>query len=823
MESTDEAAAAPETPASLPVLSVTSTIVFPGLVAALTLRAPEEMALLRNLQAGDLLLQHPVEPGLPDLGPVPPPRVGDIGVSAQLLACIETPGDTLQAVLQGMERVRVEAVEPSLEGPARVRVQALSSGDESPAALVALAEDVLRRYQRLVDADDQLAPELVTLARHNREHPALLADFVAASLSFSAAERAVLVREAGTAARLRRLADLLELRLDSARLARQIRDRARTRLEADQRRQLLREQLREIREALGEAADSDTLAGFQRRMEEKPLSRWARREAENELHRLAGLNVASAEYDVARHHFESLLHLPWDRPSSPPVDLEEFRLHLDASLIGLATARAEIVEFAAVLRLHGTVGAPALCLVGPPGVGRSVIARAVAEGLGRPFARIDVNTLRTAGDLLGERHTLVGATPGRMVEALREAGSLAPVLLLDGLDELGDEPDAGLVQALLALLDPARRERFMDRFLGVPLDLSGTLIVATAMTPYTIPEPFLDALEMIDVPGYIDAEKLEIARRRLIPKQLERHGLAGHTLALSDEALLTVIHRYTREPGVWQLSRALATLCRKLARETAFGRAWPDRLESMEVMRHLGRPPVQSMSAEPKDEVGVAMGLAWTSEGGDILPIEAVRLPGAGDVQLTGQLGDVLRESAAAALSFVRSRAEALEVPPTAFAEASMHIHLPEGAIPKDGPSAGLALAVVIASLMTNRPVRHDVAMTGEITLRGRILPVGGIREKVLGAHRAGIRTVILPATNADELEDVPPAIREAMSFISVSTADEALAAVLGQRVAPALVLVTEPPREKSARAARPARARRKASGGKEKSRAKAK
>lgn len=767
--------------APLPVLAVPGAIVFPGLVEAIALTQPQEVARLRELPAGASLVQInadlasltiPTDPTRLEI-PAPP-----IGVVAQLLACIEGAGDTVHVVLQGLRRVRlieIQADPPRLTA----RVEPLLTAVDPRGEVEALADRVLELFDHFGRHLDPPATELISLARHHREDPARLADFILSNPSFTPGDRRLGLDHPGTRDRLDHLAELLVGRIEEARLEREIRERTRARVEADRRRHFLREQLREIREALGESSDAARVAALERRMDALPLPEPVRREADQELHRLTALPGGSAEFDLARGHLEAMLDLPWGVDPPRSVDLEEFRRALDATLIGLASAREEILEFAAVLRLSNGNGGMTLGLIGPEGVGRSVIGRAVADALGRPFVRIDLDSLASAVDLIGERPGPAGAAPGRIVERIRETRSFHPVLLLDGLDALGEEPDPHIVQALLSLMDPARRSRFLDRYLGVPLDLGGALVVATAMTPYTIPDPFLDYLELVDVPGYIDSEKVEIARSRLIPTQLERHGLGGRRLDLTDEALLAIIHRYTREPGVWQLGRALGTLSRKLARDTALGYPWLERLDEAQVVHHLGRPPVPPLAAEASDEVGVVMGLAWTAEGGDILPIEAVRLPGGGDVQLTGQLGDVMRESAAAALTFVRSRGVALKIPPEAFGESAMHIHLPEGAIPKDGPSAGLALAVVIASLMTDRAVRHDVAMTGEITLRGRILAVGGIREKVLGAHRAGIRTVILPTGNLGELEDVPAVIRAGMTFLTVDTADQALEAAL--------------------------------------------
>jgi len=770
---------------ALPVITLSGAIAFPGLILAVPLTRPEELRTVRGL-AGGVILQVIDPSEYPEeFGDGAPHDVKDVrvGVAARVLTLLEMSEDSAQAVLQGIDRVEILSLEEE-GGSLTAFARRFPCPEESEGDLKVLSGEVLRVFKSLIDHDENLSPELARMADRRRGNPARLADFMASSLQLTAQDRQAVVEASCVSDRLRTVAALLDRKFDTLRLEIQIKEQARARIEADQKQRFLREQLREIKEALGETADSDLLAMFTRRLEETVLPGGIRRAAETELHRLKDLSPASIEYDTSRHHLEALLDVPWGRYHRPDIDLDAFEACLNEDLIGLTKAKEEIVEFVSVLKLNHNRPGSALCIMGPSGIGRGVIAKSIARGLGRPFVRIDLESMKGADDLVGRRHTAVGAEPGRLVKALMETDLMNPVLFLEGLDNLGQDVSARMIGGLLSILDPTRRNAFLDEFLGVPFDLDGILVLASAVTPYTIPEPFLDSLQLVGVSSYIDSEKLAIARRHLIPQQLEGHGLAPGTVNLTDDAILHVIRRYTREAGVWQLNRGLATLCRKLAREAALEKSWPDPITPDDVTRYLGRPRVLPPAVRT-DTVGVAMGLAWTSEGGDILPIEAIRLPGGGEVQLTGQLGDVMRESAAAALSFVRSRAPELDIPPEAFGEATMHINLPEGAIPKDGPSAGLTLAVVIASLMTNRPVKHDVAMTGEITLRGRILAVGGIREKILGAHRAGIKTVILPAENVPDLEDVPESIQNELRFVPVETADEALSEALARVAVP--------------------------------------
>ncbi len=770
----------------VPVIALSGAIAFPGLILAVPLTRPEELRRIRSLTAGVVIQMIDPSQFPEDSGETDSPRdIRDIrvGVAARVLTHLEMSEDSAQVVFQGMERV--EILDLQGEGASRTAiVRPFPCMEESADDLKVLSGEVLRVFKSLVDHDENLSAELSRMADRKRSDPSRLADFMASSLQLSALDRQAVIEASCVSDRLRTVAALLDRKFDGLRLEAQIQEQARARIAADQKQRFLREQLREIKKALGESMDTDLVSMFERRLSEAPMPGRMRQAAETELHRLKDLSPASIEYDTSRHHAEALLDVPWGRYHRPEIDLDAFEARLNEDLVGLEKAKAEIVEFISVLKLNHNRPGSALCIMGPSGIGRGVIARSIARGLGRPFVKINLESMKGADDLVGRRHTAVGAEPGRLVKALMETDLMNPVLFLEGLDALGPDVSPRMISGLLSILDPARRSAFLDEFLGVPFDLDGILVLASAVTPYTIPEPFLDALQLVGVSSYIDSEKTAIARRHLIPSQLEKHGLEERSVNLTDEALLHVIRRYTREAGVWQLNRALSTLCRKLAREAALEKTWPDPITPDDVSMYLGRPRILPPAVRV-DTVGVAMGLAWTSEGGDILPIEAIRLPGAGEVQLTGQLGDVMRESAAAALSYVRSRATELDITPEAFGEASMHINLPEGAIPKDGPSAGLTLAVVIASLMTNRPVRHDVAMTGEITLRGRILAVGGIREKILGAHRAGIKTVIMPAENVPDLDDVPEAIQKDLRFVPVETADQGLEEALARVAIP--------------------------------------
>jgi ATP-dependent Lon protease len=509
------------------------------------------------------------------------------------------------------------------------------------------------------------------------------------------------------------------------------------------------------------------------------------RQAQREMDRLRRLPPGSPEAGHIRAYLQWLWSMPWERTTPEDADLKRVESVLERDHLALPKAKERIVEFLAVRRLKPDLPGPALCLVGPPGTGKTSLGAAVARALQRPFVRISVSGSSDAGEIKGVSRTLPGAQPGKVVRAVREAGVKNPVLMIDGVDRLIGEGGLGVSEALLELLDPETSSRFVDHYLGMPCDLSRCVLLLCANMIEMIPDPLLERIEVIEVPGYSEDEKLEIARRYLIPRQLHDHGLSQRDLAIPDETLRAMVRHYTLEAGVRGLQRQIATLCRKVARARATGDALRHQVTGDKLERYLGHRVYAPETAGKNDEVGVAAGLAWTAAGGEVLVVEALKMPGAGRVVTTGQLGEVMKESIQAAHSYVHSRAEMLEIDPEAFANYDIHIHFPAAGVPKDGPSAGVTVGLVIASVLSDRPIRHDVAMTGEVSLRGRVLVVGGLREKALASYRAGFRAMLFPAANVKDIDDIPPDVRDALELIPVSTMDEVFAAALHRVIVP--------------------------------------
>ena len=603
------------------------------------------------------------------------------------------------------------------------------------------------------------------------------------------------------AAKLRRLVELLEHELSVRRLEQEVASQTQQRMTKQQREHLLREQLRSIQSELDEEGEGGSeTAELRKRVEETPLSPEARREAERELGRLEQIPAISPEFGIARSYLDWLLALPWGKETGSAIDIARARAILDEDHYDLEKIKERILDYLSVRKLRQERAAraanagplpqtpedearrePILCFVGPPGVGKTSLGQSIARAMGRRFLRISLGGVHDEAEIRGHRRTYVGALPGRLIQALRRAEAMDPVFMLDEVDKLGVSFQGNPAAALLEVLDPAQNNAFVDTYLGVPFDLSKILFICTANSTETIAPPLLDRMELVTLSGYTEAEKLHIARRYLLPKQIRAHGLRDGELEVDDGALRRIIGDYTREAGVRQLERELATVARKAARRISEGEAGPIRVTAESLVSLLGRPRFFNEVAERVDRPGVATGLAWTPVGGEILFVEAALVPGQGGAPvLTGMLGDVMRESAQAAVTFVRSNAPALGVDPKVFQENQVHIHVPAGAIPKDGPSAGVAMLSAVASVARGVPVRNDTAMTGEITLRGKVLPIGGVKEKVLAAYRARIERVILPRRNEADLEDVPGEVQEKIRFILADSADDVLQAAFG-------------------------------------------
>jgi ATP-dependent Lon protease len=788
-------------PDVLPVLPLRDALVFPLTAVPLSVGQPRSVRLVDDVMRGSRLLalvaqrEAKAEPAGPDdlYG------VGTVGVIHQLA---RAPDGGMRLMVQGIERVRVldwRGMEPYLV--ARVEV----APDQTVQATEA---DALRRavvdiFRRLVAASAELPDELAVAAEGVTD-PRHVVYFVASVVPLDLAVRQELLEMDPVTAKLRRLVDLLQRELAVRELGRKITSETEERLSKKQREFYLREQLRSIKRELGEEeGDEGQVAELRRRIEGAGLPDEARREADRELSRLGGIPPSSPEHGMVATYLEWMASLPWSTLTGGSIDILRARQVLDEDHFDLEKIKDRILEYLAVRKLRqeraGQPGQPRpdeaplpaepprvtgdsparepiLCFVGPPGVGKTSLGQSIARALGRAFVRMSLGGIRDEAEIRGHRRTYIGALPGRIIQGLRRAGARDPVFMLDEIDKVGADWRGDPSSALLEVLDPAQNHAFVDNYLGVAFDLSQVLFIATANTLETIPGPLRDRMEVLMLSGYTDEEKVGIARQYLIPKQLAAHGLAADELGFEPEALRHIVRAYTREAGVRNLEREIATVARKVARRLAEGQRGSVRITADILPDYLGRPRFFDEVAERTARPGVATGLAWTPTGGDVLFVEISMMPSTEDrLVLTGMLGDVMRESAQAAVSYVWSHAEALDVDPRLFEGKTIHVHVPAGAIPKDGPSAGVTIMTALASLATRRPVRSDVAMTGEITLRGKVLPVGGIKEKVLAAHRAGIRSVILPRRNAGDVEEVPEELRRQMTFLFVQDADEVL------------------------------------------------
>ena len=776
-------------PDALPVLPLRDAVVFPLTVVPLAVDLPSSLKLVDDVMRGNRMLAL-VARREPKAEPPEPGDLHAMGTAAIIHQLARVPDGSVRLMVQGIERVRILDWlnrEPYLV--ARIAV----ARDDTVAVteLDALRRAVLEVFRRLVEASPELTDELAVAAA-NITDARQIVYFIASVVPFPTAARQDLLELDPLALKLRRLLELLQSELAVRELGRKITSETEQRLSKSQREYYLREQLRSIQRELGEDESGSTqVAELRRRIEGASLPEEAKREAERELGRLASISPASPEHGMVVTYLEWLAALPWRKESGGAIDVRRAREVLDEDHYDLDKIKDRILEYLAVKKLRQERAAampappvtgdpparePILCFVGPPGVGKTSLGQSIARALGRRFVRMSLGGVRDEAEIRGHRRTYIGALPGRIIQGLRRAETRDPVFMLDEIDKIGADWRGDPSSALLEVLDPAQNHTFMDNYLGVAFDLSQVLFIATANTLDTIPGPLRDRMEILQLAGYTDEEKIGIAIQYLIPKQLAAHGLLAAELTFDRDAIRAIIRGYTREAGVRSLEREIAAVVRKIARRIAEGRREPVRVTAQSIGEYLGRPRFFDEVAERTTRPGVATGLAWTPTGGDVLFVEATMMPsGEERLVLTGMLGDVMRESAQAAVSYVWSNAQALDIDPRIFENKTVHIHVPAGAIPKDGPSAGVTMMTAVASLATRRPVRSDAAMTGEITLRGKVLPVGGIKEKVLAAHRIGIRTLILPRHNERDLEDVPEDVRRELSFHFVDDAAEVL------------------------------------------------
>jgi ATP-dependent Lon protease len=772
-------------PPELPILPLRDTVLFPNSFMPLAVARESSVRLIDDAIANGKLIAvftqrdaSVEEPSQPDLYPV--------GTATHIHKMFKLPDGSLRLIVQGLQRVTLEEIvstQPYLRGKITAAVEGTTEADALE--IDALARNIKTNFQQVVSLSPLLSDDLQTLAT-NISEPGRLADFIASSLStISTAVKQDVLETLDIRARMDNLNRILIKELEVLELGSKIQSQVQSEVGKNQRDYFLREQLKAIQKELGEGDDqTKEIEELAEKIEAAGMPDTVKKEALRELDRLSKMPVAAAEYTVSRTYLDWLVALPWNKRTDEVIDLPKTKTILDADHSGLEKAKDRILEYLAVRKLNPEVKGPILCFAGPPGVGKTSLAKSIATSLGRKFVRVSLGGMRDEAEIRGHRRTYIGALPGQVVQGLRRADSKNPVFILDEIDKLGSDFRGDPSSALLEVLDPEQNNTFRDHYLDVPFDLSEVLFITTANVLDPIPPPLRDRMEVLEIAGYTEDEKLKIATDHLVGKQIKNHGLTHEQIRFTSEALRAVIRGYTREAGVRNLEREIGSICRKVARRRA--EAPPEGVGLVDitpdvVVEMLGAPKFLDEEIEERTkDPGVAIGLAWTPVGGEVLFIEASRMAGTGSLTLTGQLGDVMKESARAALSWLRMHAKAYSIDPDFFKNAEMHVHVPSGAIPKDGPSAGVTMATAMASVLTGRAVRGDLAMTGEITLSGRVLPIGGVKEKVLAARRLGIHEVILPRGNAKNVnEDLTPELRKDLTVHLVTSIDEVLALAL--------------------------------------------
>ncbi len=768
------------------VLPLRNSVLFPHAVMPISVGRRKTLALIENALEKDLPICVVSQKDAAVDDPAPEDLYEHATV-ARILKAIRVGGGNINLIIQGMQRARVERF-TQLEPFLSAEVVRLADTPEEGIEVEAMSRNLALQFRKLVEIHPNLSGDISELTLPEDE-PDRLADLVASVLPIPVSEKMKLLPITSLHERLETITSRVAREVQVTELGSQIQSRVMDEVGKTQRQFYLREQLKAIQRELGDGDDrTREVDEFRQRIDEAKLPDDVKEVAERELDRLSAMSPASAEFTVARTYLDWLVSLPWTKATEDKIDLRESRTILDEDHYDLEKVKDRILEYLAVRKRKPDLKGPILCLVGPPGTGKTSLGRSIAKAMGRKFVRASLGGVRDEAEIRGHRRTYVAALPGRIIQGLKKAGTKNPVFVLDEIDKLGSDFRGDPSSALLEVLDPEQNHQFSDHYLEVAYDLSQVFFICTANVLDTIPPALRDRMEVLYLPGYTEEEKLTIAKKHLIPRQIEANGLKPEDLDLSDESVSRVIADYTREAGLRNLEREIASLCRKVARrlvelEADTGSAPPLLLTPDEVSKMLGPAKFYREVIERADRPGVAIGMAWTQAGGDILFIEATRMPGRGKMIITGRLGDVMKESAQAALSWVRSNASRFGISAEQFEKHDLHVHVPAGAIPKDGPSAGVTLAVALLSLLTGRPTKPMLAMTGEITLRGKVLPVGGIKEKVLAARRAGITHVILPSRNEKDLDDIQPELRQTMTFHFIEELDEALRITLGEDV----------------------------------------
>jgi ATP-dependent Lon protease len=769
----------PPVPAELPLLPLKDTVVYPLTVYPLVIGKEKSIKLINEVTVGDktlaLTAQRKVDIEVKEIGDIYP-----LGTMARILQMVKVPDGTLRVLVQGLERIRIDEflqTDPFI----RARVKSYPDKAEKSVELDALMRGVAELFQKMVSLTPNM-PEELSSAAVNVDDPRQLAYLIATNIRIDLAHRQEILEADLVYDKLNKLMQYLNREVEVLELGRKIQGQARDQMQKAEREYLLRQQLSAIRKELGEEAEEGSeIKNLREKIEEAKLPPEAEKESKRELGRMEKLSPSSPEYSVIRTYLEWMTSLPWNKTSATAIDIAKAKATLDEDHYDLEKIKNRILEYLSVKKLGDERGPqegiktrePILCFVGPPGVGKTSLGQSIARALGRKFMRQSFGGMHDEAEIRGHRRTYIGAMPGRIIQALKRVETRDPVIMLDEVDKIGSDWRGDPSSALLEVLDPEQNKDFRDNYLDVPFDLSKVMFITTANQLGTIPAPLLDRMEIIQLPGYTEHEKLKIAQKYLIPKEIKANALKAEEIVFEEDAVRGIIKDYTREAGVRNVEREIANVCRKAAKAVAEGKPTPITVKAVDLHEYLGKPKFFAETAIMIDRPGIVTGMAWTPTGGDILFVEATQMPGNKQLTLTGQLGDVMKESAQAALSYVRSQAEALGINKDFFEKTDIHIHVPAGAIPKDGPSAGVTMTTALVSLLTGKPAKNDLAMTGEITLRGRVMPIGGVKEKVLAAKRAGINTVILPEKNKNDLEDVPEDLRKEMTFIFVDTIDQ--------------------------------------------------
>jgi ATP-dependent Lon protease len=769
----------------LPVLPIRNAVLFPGAVAPFDVGREKSVALVEdvdNLSSPVIAIFAQRDPSTDDPGAE---DLHMVGCAARVLKALKHSSGNYSLILQGLTRIKLESVTQT--GPyLKAKIKRLDEGviaDDEAEALSMSLRDIAKQVIQLMPELPREAGSLID----SITAPGALADLVAHNLDAPVEEKAALLETVDVKERIRKVLRLLTRQLEILKMRERINSQIKEEMGKNQREYVLRQQLKAIKEELGEDdGDQGDLDGLEDRITKAQLPTEAESVAKKQIKRLRNMQVGSAEYTVVRTYLDWILDLPWHVQTPDNMEIAAVRKVLDDDHYGLEKVKKRILEYLAVRKLKKDKKGPILCLIGPPGVGKTSLGRSIARALGRKFHRISLGGVHDEAAIRGHRRTYVGALPGQLIQGMKKAATINPVFMMDEVDKLGHDFRGDPSAALLEVLDPEQNNTFADHYLEIPYDLSNVMFIATANQGDTIPAPLRDRMEILEIPGYTRREKLAIARQHLVPKQIEEHGISKEQLEITDAAVEIIIESYTREAGVRTLERQIASVIRGVAVKIAEGDLTPRKIDTEEQLREfLGAGRFSSDVAERTEEPGVATGLAWTSVGGEILFIEATRMYGSGKMQLTGQLGDVMKESAQAALSYVRAGAERYGIPKDFLDKSDIHIHIPTGGMPKDGPSAGVTMFTALVSMLTGVRVRHDVAMTGEITLRGRVLPIGGLKEKVLAAHRAGIKRVIVPERNKPDLDEVPAEVKNDLEFVFVSKMDQVLDAALEEKLTP--------------------------------------